>query len=262
MTTYLNGIERNSVNRQLKGLAAVVATCVVVAVPAATDRSASSMTAKRAALNGIVVPPGAQREQIVSRLIVKLRNPPQSELVQPMATSRVQALSASAGVRMKSLRAMAGNASLMELDAPLRLSEAKAVAARLSRDPQVEYAEPDFMMKRSLTPTEVRYTDWQWNLRAPAGIYAGIPAKAGIPAAGGANLPTAWDITTGTAAVTIAIIDTGIVNHGDLNGNTSQSATYAPAGRFLPGYDFISSGVGGAGLPGQLCCKRRRWTRP
>ncbi len=118
------------------------------------------------------MPPGAQREQIVSRLIVKLRNPPQSELVQPMATSRVQALSASAGVRMKSLRAMAGNASLMELDAPLRLSEAKAVAARLSRDPQVEYAEPDFMMKRSLTPTEVRYTDWQWNLRAPARTYA------------------------------------------------------------------------------------------
>ena len=49
-------------------------------------------------------------------------------------------------------------------------------------------------------------------------------------------------------AVTVAIIDTGIVNHGDLNGNTTQAATYVPAGRFLPGYDFISSAVG-AGAP-------------
>lgn len=235
-------------NRQLQGLAAVVAGCVVVAVPAATDPSASSMTAKRAALNGIVVLPGAHREQMVSRLIIKLRNPKQSELARPMATSREQELSASAGVSMKSLRSMAGSASLMQLDAPLRLSDARAVAARLSRDPQVEYAEPDFMMKRLLVPSEQRYIDWQWNLRGPAEGYAGIPAKVGISAAGGASLPTAWDITTGTAAVTIAIIDTGIVNHGDLNGNTSQSAIYVPAGRFLPGYDFISSNAG-AGLP-------------
>ncbi len=40
----------------------------------------------------------------------------------------------------------------------------------------------------------------------------------------------------------LAIIDTGIVNHQDLNGAgiAPFSATYVPNGRFLAGYDFIS----------------------
>ena len=231
-------------NRQLLALTAALAASVSMALPSST----SKMTAKHAALQGMTSPQIAPREQIVSRLIVKLRNPNAGEMVRPLAVSRMQSLSASAGVGMKSLRAMAGNASLVALDKPLPLSEAKAVAARLTLDPQVEYAEPDIMMKRLLVPTEQRYTDWQWNLRSPADAFAGIPAKPAVPTIGGANLPTAWDVTTGTAAVTIAIIDTGIVNHGDLNGNTSGSAIYAPAGRFLQGYDFISSNVG-SGVP-------------
>jgi serine protease len=43
------------------------------------------------------------------------------------------------------------------------------------------------------------------------------------------------------------VIDTGIANHLDLNG-VSGGATYTPAGRFLPGYDFVSS-ANGVGLP-------------
>ena len=51
--------------------------------------------------------------------------------------------------------------------------------------------------------------------------------------------PLAWDMTTGSSAVTVAVIDSGIANHNDLNG-VANSATYVPSGRFLPGYDFIS----------------------
>ncbi|PNY82931.1 subtilisin-like serine protease [Deinococcus koreensis] len=40
------------------------------------------------------------------------------------------------------------------------------------------------------------------------------------------NLPAAWDITTGSA-VTVAVVDSGIVAHPDL------------AGRLLPGFDFV-----------------------
>ena len=70
-------------------------------------------------------------------------------------------------------------------------------------------------------------------------------------ATGGANLPLAWDVTTGHNSVVLAIIDTGIVNHQDLNGAgiAPFSATYVPNGRFLAGYDFISEGVGAGTVP-------------
>ncbi len=42
------------------------------------------------------------------------------------------------------------------------------------------------------------------------------------------NLPAAWDVTQGSTAVVVAVIDTGIVTHGDLNTNVVQ------------GIDFIS----------------------
>jgi serine protease len=68
-------------------------------------------------------------------------------------------------------------------------------------------------------------------------------------ATGGANLPPAWDLATGSNTVVVAIIDTGIVNHPDLNGIGSP-APYTPSGRFVAGYDFISSDVGSQdGLP-------------
>ncbi len=242
-------------NRPLLGLTCALVASVAVALPASTANVSGRMTAKQAALKGVAVPVRATAEQTVGRLIVKLRNPTAGELASPMSASRVRGLSATAGVGMKSVRAMAGDASLLALDTPLPLSEAKAVAARLAQDPAVEYAEPDIMMKRLLVPTEPRYTEWQWNLFAPNSPYTGEVGASGsgifksATVVGGANLPPAWDLTVGLAAVIVAIIDTGIVNHPDL-GNGPSGVQYIPGGRFLPGYDFISSNVGTAsGLP-------------
>ncbi|HTI19134.1 MAG TPA: S8 family peptidase, partial [Trinickia sp.] len=46
--------------------------------------------------------------------------------------------------------------------------------------------------------------------------------------AGGANVAAAWDVTTGSSNVVIAVVDTGYTSHPDLAPN------------LLPGYDFIA----------------------
>ena len=46
---------------------------------------------------------------------------------------------------------------------------------------------------------------------------------------GSVNLPSAWDVTTGSSNVVVGVIDTGILPHADLSN------------RVLPGYDFIST---------------------
>ncbi len=237
-------------SRQLFILSGAFIAGVAAAVPSPTVNSSAKINAKQAALNGVAFTGAAAREQMVSRLIVKLRAPTASEMVRPMSALRVQTLSATAGVSMKAVRAMAGSTALLALDAPLPLSEARAVAARLALDPSVEYADPDIMLKKTATPNETRFTEWQWNLFAPTSTYTGALFSGGTPksavATGGANLPLAWDVTTGSNNVVLAVIDTGIVNHQDLNGAgiAPFSATYVPNGRFLAGYDFISSDVG------------------
>jgi subtilisin family serine protease len=81
--------------------------------------------------------------------------------------------------------------------------------------PEVEYAEPDAILQHTLIPNDPQYSN-QWHYFAPsAGNY-------------GINAPAAWDITTGSASIVAAVIDTGITNHADLIGRT------------VPGYDFIS----------------------
>ncbi len=156
---------------------------------------------------------------MVTRLIVKLRNASASELAQPMTASRMQALTATAGVGMKSVRAMSGGASLLALDAPVPLSEAKNIAARLALNPAVEYAEPDIMLKKLATPNEVRFMEWQWNLFAPTSTYAGAAPLSTVlssPAIDHRRREPAPGLGRDDRCQqcgALAIIDTGITNH-------------------------------------------------
>lgn len=224
-------------------LSVALAIAAVAAWPAGTAYSTGVLTPKQAKLQGLVAT-AKQREQKVDRLIVKLRTPKAVALSTTMDATRAQALAKSAGTGMKALRVMAGGAHLMQLERAVPLSEARAMSARLAQDEAVEYAEPDVRFKALVVPNEPRYTQWQWNLFAPASSYTAGTVT--TPATGGANLPPAWDYTTGSDAVVVAIIDSGIVNHPDLNG-AAIASTYAPSGRFLPGYDFVSANA--LGLP-------------
>jgi len=155
------------------------------------------------------------RYDFTDRLIVKLRDP-RTARVQILSADHLGSLNAAAGVTLEHFRPMSGGAHVLKLPRRMTLAEAQAIAAKLSADPGVEYAEPDRRMFQMLVPNDLLYAN-QWHYKSP------------LTEVGGANLEGAWDVTIGDASVVVAVIDTGIVLHGDID----------PA-RLVQGYDFIS----------------------
>jgi subtilisin family serine protease len=82
-------------------------------------------------------------------------------------------------------------------------------AARvLAGDPEVTYVERTPVARVSRTPDDPLQSQ-QWGNRVTGG-------------------PAAWEVTTGSAGVTVAVVDTGVSPVSEL------------AGRLLPGYDFVN----------------------
>lgn len=86
----------------------------------------------------------------------------------------------------------------------------QARAALEQRD-DVEYIEPNFILHEAAIPNDPKFADL-WALKSP-GTFGGQP---------GADIAAvaAWDITTGSSNVVIAVIDSGVdYNHQDLSAN-------------------------------------------
>lgn len=127
-------------------------------------------------------------------------------------------LSDIAGVPLRFVREMSGDAIVLGLPQWMGMAEANNIANLLLTNGDIDYAEPDRILQTQLTPNDSLYGN-QWDFSAP------------VPGSYGANLPAAWDISTGSSSVVVAVIDTGILNHADL------------AGRTVPGYDFIGDSM-------------------
>ncbi len=115
------------------------------------------------------------------------------------------------GAKISHDKRLAIGADVIEVDVALDSAKAGALMSAIAADPSVVYVEPDAIMTVALTPNDTRYSE-QWGFSSAT---AGIRAQA------------AWDISTGTG-IRVAVIDTGIVSHSDLNAN------------IVGGYDFIS----------------------
>ena len=154
-----------------------------------------------------------QREQGIptNQIIVKYRDDRLTTMAQAAEAAQMARLSAQAGVALTYFRPMSGDAHVLRLPARMPVAEVERIAARLSALPEVAYAEPDYIMQPMLVPNDPQYSD-QWHYYETYGI----------------NLPQAWDISTGSPNIVVAVIDTGHLLHTDLNG------------RFIGGYDFIS----------------------
>ncbi|MGO4263752.1 S8 family serine peptidase [Lysobacter sp. TAB13] len=106
-------------------------------------------------------------------------------------------------------------------DVPLNRADAAALMRQIAADPNVEFVQRDGVLRGLEIPNDSKFSS-QWNLADTA---AGLQA------------PTAWNTSNGSGVV-VAVIDSGIYSHTDLNANV------------LPGYDFISSVTG---LPDADC---------
>jgi len=113
--------------------------------------------------------------------------------------------------------------TLVELSDAVDVETAERISSALSTDPDIAWAEPDqffFTASESVSvPADTDYSTQQWNLWDEYGIGIGDGPDA---------MTDAWSDSRGEGT-TVAVIDTGITTHPDLNGQT------------VPGYDFVSS---------------------
>ena len=123
------------------------------------------------------------------------------------------------GMDVAATRAVTAGASLFLFDELVSADEARAVAARLQARPDVLWAEADVRAYPTATPYIPndpyfsQMTDL-WN----GGGAEDYSVKA----------PLVWGEQRGTSDVVVAILDTGITSHPDLDANV------------VPGYDFVS----------------------
>ena len=146
-------------------------------------------------------------------------------------TADVQKIDDLLNVKTNYVRTTSQKATVVTTSSKLTAEQAEKYMAALSSNASVASVEPDLMRRSSarrqatstlakaasasktqaaVTPNDALYPQ-QWNLHDAKGISA----------------PEAWATTQGSG-VTVAVIDSGIVKHPDLDANV------------LPGYDFIT----------------------
>ncbi len=198
-----------------------------------------SLATAGAAFAGVANLETLESQNSVDRFIVKYRDGSlesqdssrmQQSLNKAMATAQqlsinsattAAKLQAIKPMSMSHVRKMALGSDVIRTNRKLDKAEAAVLMKQIAAQPNVEYVQVDRMLKPLLTPNDTNY-NVQWHY---------------FEATGGLNLPTAWDKATGNGVV-VAVIDTGITSHSDLNAN------------IVAGYDFISDpdiGVDGNG---------------
>lgn len=90
-----------------------------------------------------------------------------------------------------------------------------AAAAELEASPGVLYAEPNWRREQFAVPNDARFGE-QWDLLNSGQQVFGTSGLAGADI----RAASAWDTHTGSSAIPVAVIDTGIaLSHPDLDGN-------------------------------------------
>lgn len=158
-------------------------------------------------------------DERVRGLIVKIATTAVSVL--GLASASEAALAdASAPTEVEIGSAIAPRTRVLEFVEPVTLEQAQLAASQIQSRADVVWAVPDRLMRATVgpdLPNDPRF-DEQWDIWDTSRANGGFSVRA----------PVLWDTTTGQSSVVVAIIDTGITVHPDLDANV------------VAGYDFIA----------------------
>jgi len=161
---------------------------------------------------------------VVDQFIVRMRSgavPDAARTGNARAASRLASVT---GRTLRLRRRMGSGSFVYALPAAVSRRDAEGILAELGGDPDVLSAEIDERVTAAYVPTDadpIAYPGSLYVYQWPLHNLAAEPF--------GMDMEDAWDITRGDSASVVAVLDTGILSHEDLN-----------AARILPGYDFIS----------------------
>ncbi len=161
---------------------------------------------------------------------------------------------------IRRLRRAPKNAKIPALDRIYKLEvelengqSLQEVVAAYNEDPDVEYAELNYIVHTSLTPNDPLYP-LQWPLNNTGQDYPVSSTKnsSGTPDCD-IDAPEAWDISTSSPQVVVAVVDTGVdythrdlhqniwVNEAELNGTEGVDDDGNGYIDDIYGYDFINN---------------------
>ena len=156
-----------------------------------------------------------------NQLVIKYKESRPVRTAQAVQVDKVVA----SGGRVSFSHTLSDNKAVYRLPREMSLAEAQHLADQIAADPQVLYAHPDKRVYPAFVPNDPDYLA-QWNLYE--GEDGHIDLTGNFIQTFGINAQEAWDITRGSSDVVVAVLDSGMLLHSDIN-----------AARVLPGYDFV-----------------------
>ncbi|TYT22971.1 S8 family serine peptidase [Luteimonas viscosa] len=216
-------------------------------------------------------------QQLFHRFVVEYRDGTREKTDRSAAAANVtRALSRSGLAKGRAasathLRKLATGQHLIKVSRSLDRVEADALLRSLKADRNVVSVRPDRLrqiardavraprVQPAYIPNDPDFLEYQWHMLAPDGT----ETFDGGPNRGGANVPEAWDLADGNG-VTIAVLDTGITAHPDVDTSMADAGYDFITDAFVSGRDTDDRVPGGwdlgdwtIGYPGAETCQQR-----
>jgi subtilisin family serine protease len=218
--------------RKFRGVILLLTICLLVALPRVRVTAVSSAEARQYRAPGEIIiklkesardltveNPG-DRLMIIARTVGEAAGGASAGTVEPLA-------SFPAGGKVSEIISRRGLDRIFVLKYPPD-ADLDALISKLSANEQVEYAHPNYRIKTSTIVPDDPAFEAQWGLR---NLGVGVDNNASTIDAD-IKAVQAWEITTGSPNVIVAVSDTGIdITHPDLASNIYTNAGEIPDNR-------------------------------